>query len=111
MSFAPIPEFECLSTSAQHLREVINDIGMALKSSAIATQVRCIKDGPFTLDHALLRKQWKLPHIIAAVQNCRNLVKDSSLMPPELQRQVLEIQEGIDESVRVMEGSNVKEWQ
>ncbi|XP_072015067.1 pseudouridylate synthase TRUB2, mitochondrial-like [Amphiura filiformis] len=102
-------ELECLSASSQYLRFMIHDIGLELKSSAVATQIRCIRDGPFTLEHALLRKHWKLPYIIEGIAKCRNLVKHSQLVPPEVQRQVLEIQEGIDESVRLMEGSNVKD--
>ncbi len=73
-------------------------------------QIRCTRDGPFTLEHALLRKHWKLPYIVENIAQCQKLVKKSKLVPPEVQRQVLEIQEGIDESVRLVEGSNDKEY-
>lgn len=52
----------------QQLRKVVHEIGLELKSTAVCTQVRRTRDGFFRLDDALLRTQWNLPSIQAAIQ-------------------------------------------
>uniref|UniRef100_A0ABM5F747 Pseudouridylate synthase TRUB2, mitochondrial isoform X1 n=1 Tax=Pogona vitticeps TaxID=103695 RepID=A0ABM5F747_9SAUR len=70
LEFAP-PEFQleihCMHETAQYLRKVVHEIGLELKSSAVCTQVRRIRDGVFVLEDALLRTQWKLPNILHAI--------------------------------------------
>ncbi|KFO82433.1 putative tRNA pseudouridine synthase 2, partial [Cuculus canorus] len=70
-----LPEFQleihCLHETQQYLRKIVHEIGLELKSSAVCTQVRRIRDGVFTLDDALLRTQWDLQSIRKAIGNCQ----------------------------------------
>ncbi|NXN27558.1 TRUB2 synthase, partial [Nycticryphes semicollaris] len=74
-----LPEFQleihCLHETQQYLRKVVHEIGLELKSSAVCTQVRRIRDGVFTLDDALLRTQWNLQSIQKAIWDCQLKVK------------------------------------
>ncbi|XP_063000653.1 pseudouridylate synthase TRUB2, mitochondrial isoform X1 [Elgaria multicarinata webbii] len=74
LQFAP-PEFQleihCLHETQQYLRKIVHEIGLELKSSAVCTQVRRIRDGVFILDDALLRTQWNLPNIQNAILKSR----------------------------------------
>ncbi|NXI03065.1 TRUB2 synthase, partial [Pachycephala philippinensis] len=70
-----LPEFQleihCLHETQQYLRKMVHEIGLELKSSAVCTQVRRIRDGVFTVDDALPRTQWNLQSIQQAIQNCQ----------------------------------------
>ncbi|XP_075026462.1 pseudouridylate synthase TRUB2, mitochondrial [Calonectris borealis] len=74
-----LPEFQlevhCLHETQQYLRKIVHEIGLELKSSAVCTQVRRIRDGVFTLDDALLRTQWNLQSIQNAIWDCQLKVK------------------------------------
>ncbi|XP_026716059.1 mitochondrial mRNA pseudouridine synthase TRUB2 isoform X1 [Athene cunicularia] len=74
-----LPEFQleiqCLHETQQYLRKIVHEIGLELKSSAVCTQVRRIRDGVFTLDDALLRTQWNLKNIQNAIWDCQLKVK------------------------------------
>ncbi|NWY72062.1 TRUB2 synthase, partial [Erithacus rubecula] len=70
-----LPEFQleihCLHETQQYLRKMVHEMGLELKSSAVCTQVRRIRDGVFTVDDALPRTQWNLQSIQEAIQNCQ----------------------------------------
>uniref|UniRef100_A0A8D2PKG1 TruB pseudouridine synthase family member 2 n=1 Tax=Zosterops lateralis melanops TaxID=1220523 RepID=A0A8D2PKG1_ZOSLA len=70
-----LPEFHleihCLHETQQYLRKMVHEIGLELKSSAVCTQVRRIRDGVFTVDDALPRTQWNMQSIQEAIQNCQ----------------------------------------
>uniref|UniRef100_A0A8C0VQV3 TruB pseudouridine synthase family member 2 n=1 Tax=Cyanistes caeruleus TaxID=156563 RepID=A0A8C0VQV3_CYACU len=70
-----LPEFQleihCLHETQQYLRKLVHEIGLELKSSAVCTQVRRIRDGVFTVDDALPRTQWNLQSIQEAIRNCQ----------------------------------------
>ncbi|XP_025915406.1 mitochondrial mRNA pseudouridine synthase TRUB2 [Apteryx rowi] len=74
-----LPEFQleihCLHETQQYLRKIVHEIGLELKSSAVCTQVRRIRDGVFTLDDALLRTHWNLQSIQNAIRDCQLKVK------------------------------------
>ncbi|XP_030317382.1 mitochondrial mRNA pseudouridine synthase TRUB2 [Calypte anna] len=78
LQFAP-PEFQleihCLHETQQYLRKIVHEIGLELKSSAVCTQVRRIRDGVFTVEDALLRTQWDLQSVQNAIWNCQLKVK------------------------------------
>ncbi|XP_002731969.1 pseudouridylate synthase TRUB2, mitochondrial-like [Saccoglossus kowalevskii] len=74
-------EMECLKEHGQFLRKTVHELGLEMKSSAVATSVRRTRQGPFTLDHALLQKHWKLEYILQAIQNCKKLVAKKKLLP------------------------------
>ncbi|XP_034989258.1 pseudouridylate synthase TRUB2, mitochondrial isoform X1 [Zootoca vivipara] len=70
LHFAP-PEFQleihCLHETQQYLRKIVHEIGLEMKSVAVCTQVRRVRDGVFTLEDALLRTQWNLHNIQNAI--------------------------------------------
>ncbi|XP_064249376.1 pseudouridylate synthase TRUB2, mitochondrial [Passer domesticus] len=70
-----LPEFQleihCLHETQQYLRKMVHEIGLELKSSAVCTQVRRVRDGVFTVDDALPRTQWNLQSIQEAIRNCQ----------------------------------------
>ncbi|XP_058528434.1 pseudouridylate synthase TRUB2, mitochondrial [Ochotona princeps] len=70
LHFAP-PEFllevQCMHETQQHLRKLVHEIGLELKTTAVCSQVRRTRDGFFALDDALLRSQWNLRSIQAAI--------------------------------------------
>ncbi|XP_041049908.1 mitochondrial mRNA pseudouridine synthase TRUB2 isoform X1 [Carcharodon carcharias] len=68
-------EIQCLHETQQYLRKVIHEIGLELKSSAVCTHVRRTRDGIFTVEDALIRTQWELQSIQAAVRASRSKVK------------------------------------
>ncbi|XP_075435194.1 pseudouridylate synthase TRUB2, mitochondrial [Ascaphus truei] len=71
-------EIQCMHETQQYLRKVIHEIGLELRSSAVCTQVRRTRDGPFTLDCALLRTHWDLDSIRKAIDEGRARVPDGS---------------------------------
>ncbi|KAL8174684.1 UNVERIFIED_CONTAM: Mitochondrial mRNA pseudouridine synthase trub2, partial [Gekko kuhli] len=78
LQFAP-PEFHleihCLHETQQYLRKIVHEIGLELKSTAVCTQVRRVRDGAFTVDDALLQTQWTLQNIRDAILQCRLKVR------------------------------------
>ncbi|KAE8582166.1 hypothetical protein XENTR_v10019980 [Xenopus tropicalis] len=74
LEFSP-PEFtleiQCMHETQQYLRKMIHEIGLELRSSAVCTQVRRSRDGPFTVDCSLLRTQWDLGSIQGAIRERR----------------------------------------
>lgn len=64
-------EIHCLHETQQYLRKMVHEIGLELKSSAVCTQVRRIRDGVFTVDDALPRTRWNLQSIQEAIWNCQ----------------------------------------
>ncbi|KAK8750043.1 hypothetical protein OTU49_015209 [Cherax quadricarinatus] len=68
-------EVLCINETCDYLKLLIHDLGLQLKTSAVCTQVRCIRHGPWTLHHALLRKHWSLEHIINNIGVCNPMAK------------------------------------
>ncbi|KAK4290121.1 hypothetical protein Pmani_036963 [Petrolisthes manimaculis] len=77
-------EVSCINETGQYLHTLIHDLGITLKTNAVCTQTRCIRYGPWTLQHALLRKHWSLEHIINNMAECRPLVHSITPCSPSL---------------------------
>lgn len=92
-------EIQCLRESAQYLRRVVNNIGLFLKSNAVCIKVRKIQDGPFKLEHSLIRKDWRLDPIVEAVRTCNPLMKTYNLLPLELQKDAVLSQNLVDSNL------------
>ncbi|KAM4697165.1 pseudouridylate synthase TRUB2, mitochondrial [Rhinophrynus dorsalis] len=77
LDFSP-PDFtlevQCMHETQQYLRKLVHEIGLELRSSAVCTQVRRTREGPFTLDCALLRTHWDLDSIRQAINESRGRV-------------------------------------
>lgn len=72
-----VSEIQSVNEYDKYLWALIHDLGVQLKSSAYCTGVQCIRQGKFKLDHALLRKHWKLEHIINNLDQCRQIFEDN----------------------------------
>ena len=90
-------EIVSYADTAQYLRKLVHDVGQELKSSAIALQVRRTGDGPFTVEHGLLKKHWKLDRIAQAIEQCRPLVDPSELVPLSRGREAVRIMQEVDQ--------------
>ncbi|XP_068200929.1 pseudouridylate synthase TRUB2, mitochondrial-like [Palaemon carinicauda] len=78
-------EVACINENGEFLQHLVHKIGLQLKTNAVCTQMRCIRFGPWTLQHALLRKHWTLKHIIDNMSVCHPLVKNITPVSPSLQ--------------------------
>ncbi|XP_077298478.1 pseudouridylate synthase TRUB2, mitochondrial [Arctopsyche grandis] len=67
-------EVQCVNEYENYLYTLIHDIGVQLKSLAHCTSVQCIRYGKFTLDHALLKKHWRLQFILDSISNNRKIL-------------------------------------
>uniref|UniRef100_A0A8C5SDF3 TruB pseudouridine synthase family member 2 n=1 Tax=Laticauda laticaudata TaxID=8630 RepID=A0A8C5SDF3_LATLA len=78
LRFEP-PEFQleihCLHENQQYLRKIVHEIGLELKTTAVCSQVRRVRDGVFVLEDALLRTEWDLPNIQRAILQAKQKVE------------------------------------
>ncbi|MCL4120768.1 UNVERIFIED_CONTAM: hypothetical protein GTU68_019942 [Idotea baltica] len=64
-------DVSCINENEHFLRKIIHDTGLFLKTNAVASKIRCLRYGPFTLDDALLRKHWRLEHVVDNIDHLR----------------------------------------
>ncbi|XP_033322158.2 pseudouridylate synthase TRUB2, mitochondrial [Megalopta genalis] len=80
IDFSP-PEFTleivCMNEDEMYLKTLVHDLGMQLHSTATCTQILCIQDGLFTLQHALLKKHWDLKNILDSISMCRKILAEN----------------------------------
>lgn len=82
-------EVHAINEHSDYLAELVHEMGLELKASAVSKLVRRIRYGHFTLTHALLRKHWTLQSILENIDFCRPLVAQEKLLR---QRQLVEQQ-------------------
>lgn len=70
-------EIQCVNEYEKYLQILVHEIGMKLHSSAHCTGIQCIRHSYFNLDSCLLRKHWKLQHIITNIENCRTIIENN----------------------------------
>lgn len=71
-------EVHCINETEGFLAELVHDIGIDLKSTAVCSQLRRTQFGPFLLQHALLRKHWTLENILNNLTLCQVILKEES---------------------------------
>ncbi|GFX16721.1 mitochondrial mRNA pseudouridine synthase Trub2 [Trichonephila clavipes] len=74
-------EIQCINETDTYLAELVHQIGVYLKSSAVCVQLRRTQFGYFTLEHALLRKHWTLEHILNNITLCKQILGKDSYVP------------------------------
>ncbi|PVD21694.1 hypothetical protein C0Q70_17494 [Pomacea canaliculata] len=93
-----LPDFTLEITSinefCDYFKNVIHDIGLQLRSTAVCTGIRRLRYGHFELSHALLRKHWNLESIIdnlhqnksqmTAEKLCTGLILQEHNQPEEI---------------------------
>lgn len=75
MLFCIVPEIHACNESENYLGILINEIGIELKSLAHCTQVRCIRESYFTLDDALVKRNWNIETIMANLKRCKLILQ------------------------------------
>ncbi|KAL3872037.1 hypothetical protein ACJMK2_040005 [Sinanodonta woodiana] len=73
-------EIHSINETQNYLMKLIHEIGLELRSTAICTQVRRIRYGHFTLEHALLCKHWTAQEIIRNIATCKHLLTPNRLL-------------------------------
>ncbi|KAI4459447.1 pseudouridine synthase-related [Holotrichia oblita] len=75
-----LPEFtieiQCINEYEMYLKSLIHDIGMKMNSSAHCISLQCIRHSYFTLDHALLHRQWNLQNILKNMEQCAKIIAE-----------------------------------
>ncbi|GAB1599192.1 mitochondrial mRNA pseudouridine synthase Trub2-like [Argonauta hians] len=77
-------EIHTIHERTTFLMALLHNIGLHLNSAAICSQIRRIRFGYFTLEHALLRKFWTVPDILDNINMCRELTTPEKLISPTL---------------------------
>ncbi|KAL4218693.1 tRNA pseudouridine synthase 2 [Mactra antiquata] len=73
-------EVHTINETTEYLGNIVNDIGLKLKSSAVCTHVHRLRYGVFDLDYALLKKEWHLPHIVKNITKCMAALTPDKLL-------------------------------
>ena len=73
------PDFKirvkCINENEYFLAELINEIGLAIKTTAMCCGIRLTNLGPFTINDALLQKHWTLENLIENIYHCNKLIE------------------------------------
>ncbi|KAH3797766.1 pseudouridylate synthase TRUB2, mitochondrial-like [Dreissena polymorpha] len=64
-------EVHSINADCKFLAELVHDIGKEVKSAAVCTHIHKLRHGHFTLDDALLYRDWHLQPILTNMQSCR----------------------------------------
>ena len=91
-------ELTCLGEEEDFLVGLMSEIGWRLKTHVAVSQIRCIRYGFFTLDHALLRKHVDLENVINNIyfvgrtlnENSHLLASSANFQKPVLKEDVKE---------------------
>lgn len=67
---------------------VIHNLGVSMKCFATCTGLRCVRQGCFTVEHALLKKHWKLQHIIDNTKLCLDVLQKNLLQKKQAVHQL-----------------------
>ncbi|XP_043188334.1 mitochondrial mRNA pseudouridine synthase Trub2-like isoform X2 [Amphibalanus amphitrite] len=67
--FVTIEVHSC-NESSQYLLTLVADLGRQLRTAAVTVRSRCLRHGPFHLEHALLMKHWQLEHVQRNMRQC-----------------------------------------
>ncbi|XP_026162167.1 pseudouridylate synthase TRUB2, mitochondrial [Mastacembelus armatus] len=74
-------EVQCINETQKYLCKVVHEIGLELRSTAVCTGVRRTRDGPFTLQDALIHHHWTATDVMQAIQHYhfskKKILKDS----------------------------------
>ncbi|XP_037079415.1 mitochondrial mRNA pseudouridine synthase Trub2-like, partial [Pollicipes pollicipes] len=74
-------EVHTINESEQYLLTLVQDLGRQLRSAATTVRVRCLRHGPFTLEHSLLLKHWRLAHVRDNMSQCLTIAASELCQP------------------------------
>ncbi|KAJ6635561.1 Mitochondrial mRNA pseudouridine synthase Trub2 [Pseudolycoriella hygida] len=67
-------EIHAINEDTAYLGQLIQEIGLQLRSVAHCTGIRCIRYGHFTVEDSLLRGNWHLQNILSNMAMCRKII-------------------------------------
>jgi len=65
---------QCIGETDEFLRGFMNEVGRGLSTLACPRRLRRTRQGPFSVEHALLDKHFQLPNLIKNVLMCNRIV-------------------------------------
>nr|CAG4644993.1 EOG090X0AGI [Leptodora kindtii] len=80
-------ELHCINETEAYLTTLVHDFGIALKTNAVCSKIRCIRYGHLTVRDALLRSQWKLQDLYDNMYQCGNVLRAMPDTTPKLTSQ------------------------
>ncbi|KAK3763718.1 hypothetical protein RRG08_021390 [Elysia crispata] len=72
-------EIHSINETCQYLRQLIHDLAIKLKSTAVCTGIRRLRYGHFDTERALLRQHWHLDHIVDNIRSNMDLLEPDKL--------------------------------
>lgn len=69
-----ISEIHALNEHEAYLGILIHEIAIDLKTVAHCTQIRCIRQGHFTLEDSLVRRHWNIENIITNITRSKKKI-------------------------------------
>ncbi|XP_054473271.1 mitochondrial mRNA pseudouridine synthase TRUB2 [Anoplopoma fimbria] len=93
-------EVQCLNETQKYLCKVVHEIGLELRSTAVCKGVRRTRDGPFTLQDALIHHHWTANDVLQAIRKYHSYkknqkysdthIKDPAFQPREERTKMVE---------------------
>lgn len=77
-------ELHCINENMAYLSTLVHDLGIALKTTSVCHQMRCIRFGHFQLELALLRKHWTVEHLLENMAHCGQKLLSAADVTPIL---------------------------
>lgn len=64
-----------MNETQKYLRKLIHEVGLELRTTAVCSGVRRIRDGLFKVENALARQHWTTDNIIQAIAHFRSATR------------------------------------
>lgn len=76
-------EIHAVNETEAYMGILIHEIALQLKSVAHCTQIKCIRNSHFTLEHSLVQRQWNIQSILNNMAQCNEIIRRN----PEMLKQ------------------------
>lgn len=72
-------EIHIINETEIFLKTIPHLIALKLHTGAVCTKIRCIKYGPFNVDHTALMKHWTVKDLLTNMNETREIVREHNL--------------------------------
>ncbi|XP_034951142.1 mitochondrial mRNA pseudouridine synthase Trub2 [Chelonus insularis] len=77
-------EIVCLNTSELALKQLVQNLGLAVRTNATCSLLQCFQIGIFNIEHALLKRNWSVQPIIDNMYMIKKIMQErKELFMPE----------------------------
>lgn len=76
-------EVQAMNVNEQYLSNMINTMGIQLRTAAHCSKIRCTRVGFFTYKQSLLRSHWNLQNVIQNMHECQKIWNEHPSMVSE----------------------------